>query len=1102
MSRLVITLFGSFQVMLGGRPVSGFVSKKAQALLAYLAVEADRPHQREELADLLWPDYPESSARMNLRNVLANLRRVIGDRQASPPFLEITRQAIQFNRASNFQLDVSLFTQLTAVSSPAQLAIEQVEEAVVRYQGPFLAGFSLADSPPFEEWTILRREQFGRQVSDLLRHLAGYYEQQGGYGQALSHARRWVTLDPWQEEAHRQVMKHLAHIGQRSEALAQYQTCRRVLAKELGVEPTDETTGLYEQIRDGNLGREAGRQDLSSPPHNLPLPLTPLIGREVELAELTELFIDPDLRLVTLVGPGGIGKTRLAVEIAAAQKQQFNHGVFLVSLAPLQSAEALVPTIAKALRFSFYENEPLEQQLLDYLRHKQLLLVLDNFEHLLDGVSLIIGMLRSAPNLKILVTSRVGLNIRSEQLYPLTGLTYPMEEGLAEVDFLGHDERYGAVDLFAQSAHRIRPDFSLTNHNLADVAHICRLVEGLPLGILLAVPWVEMLPPDEIVAEIERSFDFLQADLQDLPERQQSLRAIFEHSWKLLTRQEQLILAQFSIFRGGFTFEAAQAVTSATLPELLALTHKFLVHRTPGGRYRVHELLRQFAAKKLAQLPSATDTARDRHSAYYIAILAKREDDLKSAKQREALAQIEVEDENIRAAWAWAVEQRQIEHLNQAINSLGYFYERRGRFQEGATACRTAAEKLDKIESNQALRVLAKILMWQGILNRLMGQTDLAGQLVQRSLCLIDKPALANQDTLLVKATILLEIGQQAANRKESRSWCEQSLTMFQSLDDRWGTARALSELGHLLISQMGSRSLDEGRQLLEESLQLYQTLGNQEGIAKVLQILGFYAMLQGQAEKGEMWLRQSLAICREMNDKATTAKSLSYLALGLVNHGRFVEAHSLTQEMMRISQEVGNRPLIADAAHILADTNKHLGDYEQAHTMAQMNFKLEQDIDNPGKVSYSLWKLGDVALGEKKYAEAEQLLQESVAMHQALGDQGRVHDLLISLGFASIGLGNFSQAHQCLAKSLPVSREYQYYFNNILIILLAALLAAMEEKPEQAVELYALAKSYPFVANSRWFEDIVGRHIAAVAAMLPQKNMRIQENLHDPSNF
>jgi len=379
------------------------------------------------------------------------------------------------------------------------------------------------------------------------------------------------------------------------------------------------------------------------PRHNLPVQPTPFVGREAELTELARLLDDPGVHLLTILGAGGMGKTRLALEAGAAQMGNFERGVYFVSLAPLQSIEAIVPTVAEALGFSFYTDaeggakaEP-RQQLLDYLRQKRMLILMDNFEHLLDGVNLVTDILETAPDVKILAASRARLSVQGEHLFHLTGMDFPdweTPEDAAECS---------AVKLFLQSARRTRPGFELVTDDLKYISRICRLVRGMPLGILMVAAWVEMLTPAEIAGEIGQGLDFLETDLRDVPERQRSMRAVFDHSWNLLTEREQEVFQGLSVFRGGFTRQAAQRVTVASLRELMALVNKSLLRRAPTGRYEVHELLRQYAAEKLDQSPSASETARDRHRAYYTAALQGWCEDLKGPRQRTALAEMDAE---------------------------------------------------------------------------------------------------------------------------------------------------------------------------------------------------------------------------------------------------------------------------------------------------------------------------------------------------------------------------------------------------------------------------------------------------------------------------
>ena len=429
--------------------------------------------------------------------------------------------------------------------------------------------------------------------------------------------------------------------------------------------------------------------------HNLPAELTPFIGRQSELAELAQQVNDPNCRLMTILAPGGMGKTRLALRCAGAQLENFPSGIFYVPLAPLRSseysalsvAEFVVAAIGNALNFPFSGEAEPGQQLLDYLREKVMLLVIDNCEHLLEGVTFLSDILAHAPQVKILATSRERLQLSGETTFVLGGLDFPerpTSDALA----------YGAIRLFVETARRVQTSFALSEDNLEHVIRICQLVDGMPLGIELAAGWSKLLPPREIAEEISRDLDMLASQQSDLPPRLRSARTVFEYSWNRLTASERDAFMKLSIFRGGMTREAAQAVTGASLTTLSGLVDKSLLWHKPDHRYEIHELLRQYAREHL-ESSGEMEAAQDAHCLYYLGFLSEREADIKGRRQLPALDEIEADFENVRAAWDWALTRKFYDALNQTPESLLWFCSMRGYIQAGVDLFRRAETQID-----------------------------------------------------------------------------------------------------------------------------------------------------------------------------------------------------------------------------------------------------------------------------------------------------------------------------------------------------------------------------------------------------------------------
>ncbi|MCG8352714.1 MAG: AAA family ATPase [Chloroflexales bacterium] len=576
-------MFGKPHVYLDKTAAPRFRTAKTEALLYYLSVTG-RSYSREALADLLWSDMPETKAKRNLTQILYHLRK------SFEPFLIIEAQSIGFNQAADHWIDVAAFEK-AAVYGLLEGDVEGLSKAIELYRGDLLEGFYVKNSLLFEEWLQGQRERLRELMAQALQFLVDYYinSDASDITKGIAYARRLLALDPWRETAHRQMMLLLARSGQLDKALIQYQACRRILADELGIGPSTETAVLHERIQ---LAR-------TMPPQHLPVLTTPFVGREAELAQLTRLLTSTDCRLATLVGLGGNGKTALALETTRRFQQerafQFLNGITFVSFTSTTSIARLPPTLAETLNLPLSGRTDPLTAILDYLRNKEMLLVLDGFEHLLDGIDFITAILNTCPNVKILVTSRAPLYLEAEYRLDVEGLNYPRNGAQNLAD-------YDAVQLFVQMAQRVNPQFELSAETQTALAQICRIVAGMPLAIKLAAAWLRVMPIQRVVTEVQHNLDFLSTDMRDIPPRQRSIRAVFDSTWEVLKPDEQCAFQALSVFHESFSAEAAAAVACAS-PYLLAnLIDKSLVQVEHAGRdtrYQLHELLRQYAISRL-----------------------------------------------------------------------------------------------------------------------------------------------------------------------------------------------------------------------------------------------------------------------------------------------------------------------------------------------------------------------------------------------------------------------------------------------------------------------------------------------------------------------
>jgi len=1100
-TRLAIRLLGPFEVTLDGEPFTQFETLKTRALLAYLAGEAGSPHRREALAEMLWPDRPEGAARANLRHTLRSLRLAIDDYQAQPPFLHTTRETIALALDGDTWVDVrALSHALAGVERREGAEAESLEQALNPYRGAFLEDLSLPDSEVFEEWRILKREQLQRQVLDLLSRLVTDYERQGEYERALANAWRKVDLEPWDETAHRQVMRLLACSGRRAEALSQYETCRKVLADELGVEPETETTQLYEQIQGGELRPAlAARPGPPVPVWKLPASTTPFFGRSSELAVLEEWLADPDTRLVTITGPGGSGKTRLALEMAARLVERdrqalagksplaFPHGAVFVSLAAIDSSEGLVQAVADALGLRLPEGQ---EQLVDALRHKQILLILDNFEHLLPRVELLLEILHAARGAQILATSRERLQLQAECVLPLGGLVYPDQDlrpSLAEAtDPDAWVAAYPALQLLVQSARRVQSHFALSPEDLPILLDICRQVDGLPLALELAASWADVISLGDILAEARQGLHFLEAEWHDAPERHRSMRAVFDVSWRRLSQTERDVFSRLSVFRGGFSQKAAAQVAGAeaSTRTLAALVRKsFLQYDQPGNRYQIHELLRQYGALHLAKEPEQEAKAFDRHSGHFCAWLQALGPDLRSRRQRLALTEIEADLENARGACLWAAAQGRTDRLNQAMYTLGWYYQRSGVAGAGEVNFRALAERLGAaverpLGTNRSMNwAMARLCLWRSLFASFLADNEGVTRFAHEALAILDSPAMADQDTRSERAFAWMELGFAVRESDPEEAWLRfsRSHQLYEEIGDPLGMSDALQGLGR---AARNLRELAAAERAVAEGLRLRREAGDGIGANIATSLLGDIALWQGDFARAAHLLSQSLTNHEWSN---------FWLSHSLLLAGRLEEARAAAADTLVVYSDLGQRRELAYSTAILGQCHQHLGDYQAARINAQEGLDMAESVDFPRGSGMGLGLLGAVALAEGNYDEARTRCEASLTIwQQSSGHPSEFEGELACLALAAWGLGNRAEAWKYLRAQLAWAQESQMLMPALFGLVAAARLLADEGERERALEIYSLAARYPFVANSRWFEGVAGHHLTEAAATLP----------------
>ncbi len=958
---LTVRTLGDVAIELNGKRLSGFASRKAEALFIYLACSSNAtPIPRDVLATLLWSDNTSSRALANLSVMLSSLRKQLGD------YIETTRHTVAFVPQENSFIDAVAFQQAVdnaalqerKVGKLTRSVAAQFASGLAHYQGDFLLGFSVRRAPEFESWVLLEQERLRQSALSVIETLITYHAQRSQLKEAIDYAQRLVQTDSLNEVAQRQLISLLAQDGQQAAALAQHEACRAVLADELGVEPDEETEALAAAVRNGSFVSSTKLKvvEVAAAPTNVPHDVTRFFGRTSELTHIEQRLNDPYTRLLTLIGAGGIGKSRLAREVGRSVAAQFQHGVRYVSLAAVNKTSALFAAIADAVGLTFSGRDGASTQLLRHLRDREMLLILDNFEQLIvaETLDFIGALVRDSADMRLIITSRERLKLQAEVRLEIRGMRYQAT---------GDSELSDAGLLFADRARRLRHDIEI-ERGLVDT--LCRAVDGLPLALELAAGWAHRLSLAEIVVEAQRGLDLLATSFHDIPTRHRSIRAVFERSWQLLPPATRDLYARLAVLCGGFTLDAAEAIADATEAQLTSLIEQSLLWTDQDGRYFRHPLLVEFSAEKLP--PDKTDTQQQRHTDYFAHWLDACRSKLQGEQFSGTMGLISADEINLTRAFRHAVSREQWHLLTLLVPTLCLYFKFRSRFFEIIDLLQLAQQQLTAApDRGQQLALLNLITLRLAQFNYYLNNFEQALTLLDEAQTLSEQLG-AQRELLTVLHTRGAIAGEQGDHATALVQF-EQGLLLARQGGDRrvemtllQSTAVELIAVGHY----------DEARQAVIDSLAMDgRELSNNER-AQCYNILGTTERLRGEHAAADEWLQQSAELFRETNYPYGIGMSLLGLSQLKLAQRDVVQATQHIEESLSYLREVKRPYALASALVTLGRVRIEQEEVASAETTFRDALQAAQKSESASAMLEAICALAMVA---SLYQQTEQAI-------------------------------------------------------------------------------------------------------------------------------
>ncbi len=968
MGFLSISLLGGLQVKLDDQPVDEFEYNKVRGLLAFLAVENGKPHHREVIADFFWPERPAQSARNSLRQALSILRNITGDRDSDIPFFTVTRDFIQFNAKSNHFLDVTTFLDSIHVcreslkrgEKPGTFCIHWLNQAIRLYKGDFLNQFMLTDSEQFENWKILKRNEYKRYILEALEIIAAFYEDQGDFHETIRTAQKQLDLDPMREESHRRLMRMHYILGSRSEIISQYEQCRRILIKDLGVEPEEETKILYEKLMridsavPENQEKTAAAPDMAETLYSGSLfsvfgnsDLQSFTGRESELRNLSELLRSGENRLISITGKSGTGKTSLMQKAAAENLSLFPDGIYYLDFSRYPNYEKPSVVIREGTGLPPGNSPDTDSYLINFIKKKKLLYLFDDPWDSAATGQLAERIIQRAPGVKIITAG-----VAKSRFFPvgaeikLEGLRYP--DGNDSPDAA---ESFPSVIFFTKCARRFLPDFHLNEQIKKEAAGICNLLKGEPLAIELAASWLRMLSPADIRRELK---DFLDRN----PARSE-LWAAREFTWSLLTEQEMAVFRRLSVFQGSFSREAAERVCDVRLPLLSSLAGRSLLRIDFSGRYTINEVIR----KSVQLPPSENEELRLRHSEYYLSFLGAAEDELYGPGQKNITDTIKEEIINIRQAWGFALKRNDLSGIERSFRAFALYLDLTGSYEEGNYWFSETGgiRKNEAPESGDDAvlrdRIFGQIRAVHGWFLIRLGKTEEARRQIQQSFQTLEQirtmPSSGWAWPLFIQGFWFLR-----TNRlKEAELSFEKSLSQYMRSSNLWCSGMVQLYLG---ITAVKSGDAARAAQFFKEGLRTASETGEKRLTAMILQNSARLSVKKEEYSKAELLLKECIELLEEAGDGTGIACCLMSLSSIYLKRRDISGAKKLLNKSIDIYKEYHDLSGLTQSVNLMAKLEAESGSAADAFRHYRKGLELARDIQS---VSQSIEAMHGIAL-------------------------------------------------------------------------------------------------------------------------------------------